>query len=151
MPSIYIALKMFVFELFWSAFSRIRHIQSECGKMQTRITPNTGTFQAVLLTDLLPNIIWNFTCLNLQEKLRKHYNLRSYLIGGPNGLPEMNYSEKSLFLKLSTAEWIDFQNNCGFSLQRSRKNFLRNEFDWTFTVPVFWNNLSLRVVLSHLP
>ena len=38
-------------ELFWSAFSRIwtrygvsLRIQSECGKMQTRITPNTDTF-----------------------------------------------------------------------------------------------------------
>ena len=43
-------------ELFWSAFSHIRNeyveislrIQSECGKMQTRITPNTDTFYAVL-------------------------------------------------------------------------------------------------------
>ena len=44
-------------ELFWSAFSRIRteygeilRIQSECGKMWTRITPNTDTFYAVILT-----------------------------------------------------------------------------------------------------
>ena len=45
-------------ELFWSVFSRIRteqerhgvslRIQSECDKMRTRITPNTGTFHAVL-------------------------------------------------------------------------------------------------------
>ena len=42
-------------ELFWSAFSRIRtecgeitlRIQSEWGKMQTRITPNRDTFHAV--------------------------------------------------------------------------------------------------------
>ena len=41
-------------ELFWSAFSRLRteygvslRIQSECGKMRTRITPNTDTFHAV--------------------------------------------------------------------------------------------------------
>ena len=43
-------------ELFWSAFSLIRtdngeylslRIQSECGKMQTRITPNTDTFYPV--------------------------------------------------------------------------------------------------------
>ena len=40
-------------ESFWSAFSHIRtkygvslRIQSECGKMRTRITPNTGTFHA---------------------------------------------------------------------------------------------------------
>ena len=39
-------------ELFWSAFSRIRYrvslrIQSECGKMHTRINTNTDTFQVV--------------------------------------------------------------------------------------------------------
>ena len=37
-------------ELFWSAFSRIRTeylIESECGKMLTRITPNKDTFHAV--------------------------------------------------------------------------------------------------------
>ena len=28
-------------ELFWSAFS---HIRTECGKLRTRITPNTDTF-----------------------------------------------------------------------------------------------------------
>ena len=43
-------------ELFWSVFSRIGlnterygvsfRIQSECGKIQTRITPNTDTFHA---------------------------------------------------------------------------------------------------------
>ena len=45
-------------ELFWSAFSRIRteygeirstHIQLECGKIWTRITPNTDTFHAANL------------------------------------------------------------------------------------------------------
>ena len=38
-------------ELLWSAFSRIRteygEIQSECGKMRTRVTPNTDTFHEV--------------------------------------------------------------------------------------------------------
>ena len=41
-------------ELFWSAFSRIRteysvslRIQSECGKIWTRISPNTDTFYTV--------------------------------------------------------------------------------------------------------
>ena len=44
-------------ELFWRAFSRIRteygqilrisHIQSECGKLRIRITPNTDTFHVV--------------------------------------------------------------------------------------------------------
>ena len=28
-----------------------RHIQSRCGKMQTRITPNTDTFHAVTITN----------------------------------------------------------------------------------------------------
>ena len=44
-------------ELFWTVFFLIRteyreivslRIQSECGKMRTRITPNTDTFHAVL-------------------------------------------------------------------------------------------------------
>ena len=39
-------------KLFWSAFSRIRTVygeisQTECGKIRTRTTPNTGTFYAV--------------------------------------------------------------------------------------------------------
>ena len=35
-------------ELFWSVLSSIQaRIQSECGKVRTRITPNTGTFRAV--------------------------------------------------------------------------------------------------------
>ena len=40
-------------ELLWSTFSRIRteygeiRIQSECGKIRTRITPNTNNFYAV--------------------------------------------------------------------------------------------------------
>ena len=33
-------------ELFWSAFSRI---QSECGKIRTKVFPNTDTFYVVLL------------------------------------------------------------------------------------------------------
>ena len=36
-------------ELFWSTFSRIWTEQSECGKMRTRITPNTDTFYAVII------------------------------------------------------------------------------------------------------
>ena len=35
-------------ELFWSAFSRI---QSECGKIWTRVTPNTDTFYALIKCD----------------------------------------------------------------------------------------------------
>ena len=34
-------------DLFWSTFSHIRSEQSECGKMRSRITPNTNTFYAV--------------------------------------------------------------------------------------------------------
>ena len=54
-------------ELFWSVFSRIRteygeilvclRIQSECGKIRTRITPNTDTFYEVVLTLKLRIII----------------------------------------------------------------------------------------------
>ena len=36
-------------EIFWPAFSRVTpRIQSKCGKMRTRITPNTDIFYAVL-------------------------------------------------------------------------------------------------------
>ena len=48
-------------EFFWSVFSRIPtelerygvslHIQSDCGKIWTRKTPNIDTFQAVLQSD----------------------------------------------------------------------------------------------------
>ena len=48
-------------ELFWPAFSCIRTeygeilcIHSECGKMGTRITPNTDTFYAVCASDYKP-------------------------------------------------------------------------------------------------
>ena len=44
-------------EFFWSVFSRIRteygvslRIQSECGKIRTRKTPNTDTFHVVQMT-----------------------------------------------------------------------------------------------------
>ena len=46
-------------ELFWSAFSRIRteygvslRFQSECRKMQTKITPNADTFYVVNYSDM---------------------------------------------------------------------------------------------------
>ena len=49
-------------ELFWSAFPVFGlnteryevsfRIQAECGKMQTRVTPNTDTFYAVLFIAL---------------------------------------------------------------------------------------------------
>ena len=47
-------------ELFWSAFSQIWtecgeifRIQSKCGKMRTRITPNTDTFYAMLVKGIV--------------------------------------------------------------------------------------------------
>ena len=47
-------------EFFWSVFSRIRSkygeiqsIQSEYGKIRTKKTPNTDSFYAVLVTDLI--------------------------------------------------------------------------------------------------
>ena len=48
-------------ELFWSAFSVLGlntekysvslRVQSECGKIRTRVTPNTGTFYTLLLSN----------------------------------------------------------------------------------------------------
>ena len=47
-------------ELFWTVFSRIRiecgRIQSEYGKIRTRITPNRDTFYAMTITKVLTNI-----------------------------------------------------------------------------------------------
>ena len=47
-------------EFFWFVFSRIRSkygeiqsIQSECGKIRTKKTPNTDNFYAVLVIDLI--------------------------------------------------------------------------------------------------
>ena len=56
-------------ELFWSVFSRIRtdygeiwislRIQSECGKISSRITPNTDSFYAVLLMSCIMSLPTN--------------------------------------------------------------------------------------------
>ena len=58
-------------ELFWSAFSRIYsvslRIQSECGKMRTRLSPNTNTFHPVWLGFYKNNVL---KCLNLTGKIR---------------------------------------------------------------------------------
>ena len=57
-------------ELFWSAFSRIPteyweilRIQSECGKMQTRITSNTDTFHTVLISWCFKYYWWRASIL----------------------------------------------------------------------------------------
>ena len=46
-------------ELFRSAFSRIR-IESKCGKMQTRTTPNMETFYAMLIDKLVVTLLTNY-------------------------------------------------------------------------------------------
>ena len=43
------------FGLNTESYSVSLRIQSECGKMRTRITPNTDTFYAVLLTNIWLN------------------------------------------------------------------------------------------------
>ena len=65
--------------LFWSAFSRIRteyrplRIQSECGKMRTRITPNMDTFYVMSFASL-------GTHLRLcQTRFSRHLNMRTSL------------------------------------------------------------------------
>ena len=83
MPKLSLLKKCPYSELFWSVFSRIQteygeirsysgpyfpafglnterysvslHIQSECGKIRTRITPNTDTFYAVIALCLVSN------------------------------------------------------------------------------------------------
>ena len=71
-------------ELFQSAFSGIRiengeilRIQSECGKMQTRITPSTNTFYAVIVTlisvNLNANLVLPFYFLFAKTKQKNHF------------------------------------------------------------------------------
>ena len=82
--------KCLYLELFWSAFSRIR---TEYGKMRTRITPNTDTFNAVengplrtpfitsfqSLKEPLKNRLWcllrNWFCIWFQKCFRKLYTV----------------------------------------------------------------------------
>ena len=74
-------------ELFWSAFSHIRtkygeygvslRFQSECGKMRTRITPNTDTLYAVInaiihISTAFLNPIKNIAFLAFRIKLRQN-------------------------------------------------------------------------------
>ena len=90
-------------ELFWSAFSRIR---TECGKilseilkywiwrdtkMRTRITPNTDTFHAVQLLNVVSCWTWSYVSnhgviihffkknCSKREILLKQQNLKIYL------------------------------------------------------------------------
>ena len=66
-------------ELFWSTFSRIRteygeicrisRIQTESGKIRTRITPNTDTFHAVVMYHFIA-CYWHMT------KVRKRGDAR---------------------------------------------------------------------------
>ena len=62
-------------ELFWLGFYSVSlRIQSECGKMQIRITPNTNTFHAVMVIHF-PNIylLWRF------EKQRLRWTIQCTL------------------------------------------------------------------------
>ena len=70
-------------ELFWSVFS---HIQSECGKIQTRITPNRDTFCAVQLTSVFKKSItpeiWFERKLDLEKEMFSLLHLNSFFLKG---------------------------------------------------------------------
>ena len=76
--------------LFLSVFSRIRteygislRIQSECGKIRTRITPNTDTFHAMQDFPYIFNICTECTQSYKKEELSKRitfYFLRNKLL-----------------------------------------------------------------------
>ena len=86
-------------ELFWSTFfpnfsvfglnsERIRTeysvsvcIQSECAKVQNRITPNTDTFYAVLLLLLLPKIIEKSIQFQIEDHLNEKKLIYMYQSG----------------------------------------------------------------------
>ena len=56
----YLELFCFVFSRIWTEterYSASLRIQSECGKIQTRITPNTNTFFAVLITAIFHSAV----------------------------------------------------------------------------------------------
>ena len=65
---------------------------------------------------------------------------RSYLT--LKGFLEKNYSEKSLFLKLVTCEWVNFQNSYRFSLQLSEKVSLTMISTEHFGVPAIVTTFS---------
>ena len=51
---------MSVFSRIWTEYEEISlRIQSECGRIQTRKTPNTDTFHAVLMSRFPNEIIFN--------------------------------------------------------------------------------------------
>ena len=49
---LYSELFLSAFSRIWTEYGEIQSIQSECGKIRTRITPNTDTFYAVFLPHL---------------------------------------------------------------------------------------------------
>ena len=59
-------------ELFWPGEIRSIHIQSECGKILTRITPNTETFYAVHSNNIF------------SKKLNNHRHMNYYRIESKN-------------------------------------------------------------------
>ena len=56
-------------QLFWSVFSVSLRIQSKCGKMRTRITPNTDTFHAVLEEEFIKYVLTIKKELNIKITL----------------------------------------------------------------------------------
>ena len=69
-------------ELFWSQnterYSVSLRIQSECAKIQTRITPNTDTFHAVIIISKLPAMM---LLLNFTDVIKKKFLVCKLYIG----------------------------------------------------------------------
>ena len=87
-------------EFFWSVFSRIRteyggilRIQSECGKIRTRKTPNTDTFHVVCTASILlsgGNKAIKFDCL-ITNCNYQYYLSNDYLITNKIRLPDCQF------------------------------------------------------------
>ena len=60
-------------QIFFSYFQVSLRIQSECGKMQTRITPNTDTFYAVKTLTLKRFVIFSNTNTEIWSKSMRPY------------------------------------------------------------------------------
>ena len=90
------------------------HIQSECGKMRTRITPNTDTFHAVLDSRILSFLALSFshffditslTCCNCSQENTCNRVLLSKVTGFWPATLLKKYSFMSVFLDVLQIFW----------------------------------------------
>ena len=101
-------------EFFQSVFSRIRteygeirSIQSECGKIRTRKTPNTDTFYAV--------VVYRCGCFLFQSQQWKHQKTLKNLLNANNKGSRMTVIDVVLMFLFRTLFPINFTHYSGIS------------------------------------